>query len=292
MAKRFGFFNSINGDRKYLATDLSQAFDVGISTGLKADNADNFKIVPNANMQVKMMPGGAMIFGHYLLDEEEEIINLDMADAELNRIDRIVLRYDKFERSIKSAVIKGTPALTPVAPAALRTNEQFDLVLADVYIGKAVTSTTTANITDMRESDLCGFIGVKGAVSRIDFDAHVNKIGTVIKEPLVITNEYFSPGNAGTNYINYNQITKLVEFNAFFARTTEMSGGAWYDVGIRLPYKPEAEFNFLGLREGSSNSALLEVIKCKITTDGFVWIIVSSNVITSQYKLHCVYYAK
>ena len=206
MAKRFGFFNSINGDRKYLATDLSQAFDVGITTGLKADNADNFKIVPNANMQVKMMPGGAMIFGHYLLDEEEEIINLDMADAELNRIDRIVLRYDKFERSIKSAVIKGTAALTPVAPAALRTNEQFDLVLADIYIGKAVTTITTANITDMRESDLCGFIGVKGATSQIAFNAHVAELaGKHIKE---------SGSNANGSYIKFDDGTMECWHNA------------------------------------------------------------------------------
>lgn len=175
MAKRYGFFNSINGDRKYLATDLSQAFNVGITTGLKADNADNFKIVPNLNMQVKMLPGGAMIFGHYLLDEEEELINLDVAHAELNRIDRVVLRYDKFGRSIKTVVIKGTPALTPTAPAVLRLDEQFDLVLADIYIGKAVTTITTANITDMRETALCGFIGVKGAVSQIDFDAYLSQ---------------------------------------------------------------------------------------------------------------------
>lgn len=175
MAKKSGFFNSINGDRKYLATDISEAFDIGITTGLKADNADNYKIVPNVNMQVKMLPGGAIIFGNYSKDPDEELINLDPAHAELNRIDRIVLRYDKFERSIKSAVIKGTAALTPTAPAALRTNEQFDLVLADVYIGKAVTSISADNITDMRESELCGYIGVKGAVSQIDFDAHIEE---------------------------------------------------------------------------------------------------------------------
>jgi len=209
MAKRFGFFNSINGDRKYLATDLSQAFDVGITTGLKADNADNFKIVPNENMQVKMMPGGAMIFGHYLLDEEEEIINLDMADAELNRIDRIVLRYDKFERSIKTVVIKGTPALTPVAPTILRTNEQFDLVLADIYIAKAVTSITEPNITDMRESELCGFIGVKGAVSQIVFDAHVAELsGRHIKE---------SGSNANGRYIKFDDGTMICSISKIIA---------------------------------------------------------------------------
>jgi len=59
LAKKFGFFNSINGDRKYLATDISQAFDVAVSTGLQAI-PDSFKIVPNDGMTVKMLPGGCM----------------------------------------------------------------------------------------------------------------------------------------------------------------------------------------------------------------------------------------
>ena len=172
MAKQFGFFNSINGDRKYLATDISNAFDTTTNNGLKAVQ-DSFKIVPNENMTVKMMPGGCMIFGHYCLDDEEEIIQLDTADAELDRIDRIVVRYDKFERSIKTVVIKGTPALTPTPPAILRNENQFDLVLADIRINKATTEITTANITDMRESELCGFIGVKGAASEIELKNHI-----------------------------------------------------------------------------------------------------------------------
>ena len=233
MAKRFGFFNSINGDRKYLATDLSQAFDVGISTGLKADNADNYKIVPSANMQVKMMPGGAMIFGHYLLDEEEELINLDVAHAELNRIDRIVLRYDKLERSIKTAVINGTPALTPVAPAVLRTNEQFDLVLADIYIGKAATTITAANITDMRESDLCGFIGVKGATSQIDFDAHVSETsGKHITESGSNENGSYIKFDNGTQICHSKNITLLYTSGLLAAGWTFPAGFGVVDYSV------------------------------------------------------------
>lgn len=177
MAKRFGFFNSINGDRKYLATDISQAFNVAVTTGLQAI-PDSFKIVPNDGMTVKMLPGGCMIYGAFCVDNEDEIIELDAADGELNRIDRIVVRYDRFERSIKTVVIKGTPALNPTAPAPLRDENQFDLVLADIRVNKAVTSITASDITDMRYSELCGFIGVKGAVTEERFESHLADFAT------------------------------------------------------------------------------------------------------------------
>jgi hypothetical protein len=158
--KKFGFFNSVNGDRKYLASDISDAFNIAIGTGL-ASIEDSFKIVPYEKMTVKMKSGGAMIKGCYISDDEEEIIQLDTAHAELNRIDRIVLRYDKFERNIKTVVMKGTPALNPTPPSALRTENQFDLVLADIRINKAVTDIKEENINDMRDSDLCGYLGGK-----------------------------------------------------------------------------------------------------------------------------------
>ncbi|MBS4536801.1 hypothetical protein GOQ29_14365 [Clostridium sp. D2Q-14] len=174
MAKKFGFFNSINGDRKYLASDIAEAFGIGITTGLKSEEG-NLEVIPYQNMQVQINIGSAMIFGHYYMNDEEEIITLDTADGELNRIDRIVLRYDKYGRSINTIIIKGTPALTPVAPARLETTEQFDLVLADIYIAKAATVITQNNITDMRESELCGYVGVKGAVSNLEFQQELNK---------------------------------------------------------------------------------------------------------------------
>lgn len=173
MAKKFGFFNSINGDRKYLASDISQAFDIGVTTGIKAEE-NNLKVVAYEGMQVQIQPGSAMIFGHFFMNDEPEIITIDTADAELNRIDRIVLRYDAYTREVNTAVIKGSPALSPTPPAILRTNEQYDLVLADLYVPVAATEIGENNITDTRnDPDLCGYIGVKGAVSQLDFDAHL-----------------------------------------------------------------------------------------------------------------------
>lgn len=172
MAKKFGFFNSINGDRKYLASDISQAFDIGVTTGIKAEE-NNLKVVVYEGMQVQIQPGSAMIFGHFFMNDEPEIIYIDTADAELNRIDRVVVRYDAYTREVNTAVIKGSPALSPTPPARLETGEQFDLVLADIYVPAAATEINTSNITDMRDSELCGYIGVKGAVTKFEFETHL-----------------------------------------------------------------------------------------------------------------------
>ena len=172
MAKKFGFFNSINGDRKYLASDISQAFDIGVTTGIKAEE-NNLKVVVYEGMQVQIQPGSAMIFGHFFMNDEPEIIDIDTADAELNRIDRVVVRYDAYTREVNTAVIKGSLALSPTPPARLETGEQFDLVLADIYVPAAATVINTSNITDMRDSELCGYIGVKGAVTKFEFESHL-----------------------------------------------------------------------------------------------------------------------
>lgn len=172
--KRFGFFNSINGDRKYLASDISEALDIATTTGIKQEEGV-FEVTPYEDMTVKINPGSALVFGCFYSNDEDELIKLDMADGELNRIDRIVIRYDRFDRSVDTVVLKGANALNPTPPTPLRNENQFDLVLADIYIRKATTEILASDITDMRESELCGYIGVKGAVSQLEFDRHLTE---------------------------------------------------------------------------------------------------------------------
>lgn len=210
--KRFGFFNSINGDRKYLASDISDALNVAVGTGL-APIEDSFKIVPNQNMTIKMKPGGAIIFGHYCFDSEDEVIQLDTAHAELNRIDRIVLRYDKFERNIKTVVIKGTPVLNPTPPVGLKTENQFDLVLADIRINKAVTEIKQENITDMRDSDLCGYLG--GKILEKNIFGAIQSLGTNGYRVFpggfkIVKGFYKTPNVGGSDGVNNGVYYKII----------------------------------------------------------------------------------
>src|SRR5690606_37401990 len=76
----------------------------------------------------------------------------------------------------------------------LETKEQFDLVLADIYIPAAATEINQYNITDMRDSPLCGYIGVKGAVSQLEFDRHLADYVSRLRNIRVLQ---FSGGSTG-----------------------------------------------------------------------------------------------
>ena len=88
----------------------------------------------------------------------------------MNRIDRIVVRWDLTERKISVAVKSSTPATSPVAPALQRDADAYELCLADVLVSAGVTAISQANITDRRlDGSLCGVVA--GVVDQIDTDA-------------------------------------------------------------------------------------------------------------------------
>ena len=99
----------------------------------------------------------------------------------LDRIDRVVLRYDVTDREIRLEVKKGTFASSPVAPALQRDVNAYELALADIYVANGVISITQANITDQRlNSELCGI--VHGTVEQVDTTTLFNQYLTWLQE--------------------------------------------------------------------------------------------------------------
>lgn len=167
MAIRSGFFNSVNGDRKYDAKRFAEYFASFIGNGVFPNPSNNLQVLSNDDMTVTVKAGKAWINGYILINDDDYILTLDPADGVLNRIDRIVARYDTVDREIRLEVKKGTFASSPVAPTLQRDADAYELGLADVYIAAGVVSVTQANITDLRfNTELCGI--VKGTVDQID----------------------------------------------------------------------------------------------------------------------------
>ena len=59
MAFTYGFFNSLNGDRKYTAEQLSSIFDGLITDGVFDSIGDILATVPGSGMQVIVKSGKA-----------------------------------------------------------------------------------------------------------------------------------------------------------------------------------------------------------------------------------------
>lgn len=169
-----GFFNSVNGDRKYDAKRFAEYFNSFIGNGVFPNPSTNLQVIANDDMTVTVKEGKAWINGYVLVNDDDYILNIDIADGVLDRIDRVVLRYDVVDREIRVEVKKGIFASGPVAPILQRDADAYELGIADVYIGKGVISINQGNITDLRQSsEYCGI--VHGTVDQVDVTTLYNQ---------------------------------------------------------------------------------------------------------------------
>lgn len=97
-------------------------------------------------------------------------LSVPTADAYFDRVDRVILRFDRTANTIKAMIISGTAASTPSAPAIVRNDSTFDLSLARIKVAKGATTISAADITDERlDPAVCGLMedGVTGIDTRM-----------------------------------------------------------------------------------------------------------------------------
>ena len=157
--EKSGFFNSSGGDRVYSATDFAAYFGRLVSNGIFYAASTNLQVTPGSGMAVSVAAGSAWINGYSYENTDALTINLATASGVNPRIDRVVVRFSAVERRIYLAVLTGTPAETPTAPALTRSNDTYELGLADILVPKGSVTISAINLTDTRlNTALCGLV--------------------------------------------------------------------------------------------------------------------------------------
>jgi hypothetical protein len=157
--EKSSFFNSVNGDRKYKASDFADFFNSLLTNGVFPNPATNLQVIANNDMTVTIKTGKAWINGYCYYNDSDLILPITVADGVLNRIDRIVLRLDTVGRAINTIVKKGTFASAPVALALQRDADAYELGIADIYIRAGVIAVIQSNVTDLRmNTSYCGWV--------------------------------------------------------------------------------------------------------------------------------------
>ena len=166
MALYSGFFNSLNGDRKYNAAQIGRYLHGIITSGVYANVSDSLQVLATGGMTVAVQPGRAMLDFQFI--ENDEPYGLTIAGGgSLPRYDIVVLRLDMDARTITIEVKEGTPSSSPAYPSLVRTDVVKEYMLAAIYVGKLATALTQSNITDTRaDTSVCGW--VVGAVRQVD----------------------------------------------------------------------------------------------------------------------------
>lgn len=164
--ERCGFFDSklIDGnyDRVYVADTFASYFASFIGNGIfnnKESEIINVRENNPKGMSVLVTPGQAWINGYWYKNTDNLELNLSIADGLLNRIDSIVLRWDKNQRNMYLKVLEGSLSANPTAPLPVRNAEYFDLLIATVDVKAGTYNISQRQITDRRMDKLvCGFV--------------------------------------------------------------------------------------------------------------------------------------
>lgn len=169
MSVTCGYFNSIDGDRKYNAETMTRYFEGLISDGVYNSVGDKLQVTSGNGLSVNVATGRAMISCRWLHNSSSLNLELAQADTQMQRYDAIVLRLDLNDnvRDFTIEVKQGTNALNnPVKPDMTNTSMIKELCLAYVLVNPNVNAIMQSNIEDMRGSSLCPW--VTGLIDQVD----------------------------------------------------------------------------------------------------------------------------
>jgi len=162
--ERFRFFDSIDGEdeRYYTADEFAEYFRQFIRNGI-FNGGENLQVgTDERDMKIFIKPGYAWIEGYlYKIEKEPLVLEHSMADPELNRIDRVVIRLDKTleNRYVKAFILKGAPAETPQVPELTRDENIYEISLAQVEVIAGKSFIEAHQITDERlDNEVCGLV--------------------------------------------------------------------------------------------------------------------------------------
>lgn len=155
-----GFFNSVDHDRLYDATDISRLFDGLIRDGIFASIGDCLVVKQSNQMNVTVGTGRAWFNHTWSYNDALYPVTIPPSEILMDRIDAVVLEINSVEsvRANSIKLIKGTPSSTPTKPALTNTKGVHQYPLAYVTVGKEVTSIRQADIENCVGTSACPFV--------------------------------------------------------------------------------------------------------------------------------------
>lgn len=206
MAITYGFYDSINHDRKYSAEQLSSLFDGLITDGVFSSIGNKFTTVPGGGMKVMVKSGKAWFNNTWTINDADYLLDISPADVTMSRIDTVVLIVDTNEsvRANSLGIVQGTPATNPQKPQLLNTGKYHQYPLAYVRVPGSATEIKATNIEIAVGMSVCPY--VTGMVQQASIEDLFNQWTAEFRE-------WF--GDKNTEVDTWLQETEA-EFNEWF----------------------------------------------------------------------------
>lgn len=160
MAVTYGFYNSLNGDRKYNAEDISHIFNGIITDGIFSTIGDTLMTVVGTGMQVIVKTGKCWFNGTWTMNDSLLPLSIEAADVSLTRIDAVVVEVDTSiaTRANSIKIVRGTASANPANPPMKSEEFVHQYPIAYVRVDAGVTSITADKISINVGRGTCPFI--------------------------------------------------------------------------------------------------------------------------------------
>lgn len=149
MALKYGFYNSLAGDRVYDAIDVSSLMKGVIDDGVLETIGTKLVPVAYSGMIIKVGIGKAWFNDTWTYNDTDLQLTVTAAHPTLPRIDTVILEVDTSlaVRANDIKILAGTPASSPAAPTLTNTSTQHQYPLANIAVAAGVTVINTGDIT-------------------------------------------------------------------------------------------------------------------------------------------------
>lgn len=144
----YGFYNSLNGDRKYSADQMGDLISSLVTDGIIQNGPNLFAVTPGLSLNVIVGPGLAWFNGTWSKNDKPLSIDLEVSDFLLPRIDCVVLEIDKRLESRKNSlkVLTGTPSSTGSKPLPFHDEYRNQYPLAYITVQPNAISINSEDI--------------------------------------------------------------------------------------------------------------------------------------------------
>lgn len=175
MSVSSGFFNSLNGDRKYNAAQMSAIFDGLIVDGVFASIGTAFAVKAAGGLTVNVGIGKAWFDHTWTVNDSILPMTAPEAEVLLDRIDAVVLEVNGTESVRENTIkfVKGNPSSAPSRPTLTNEENVHQYPLCYIYRKYGTAVINQADITPMVGTESTPF--VTGILQTISLDELLGK---------------------------------------------------------------------------------------------------------------------
>lgn len=235
MSFEYGFYNSVNHDRKYAAEQISRIFDGIITDGVYATIGEAFSVTANTGMQLSIGSGRAWFNHTWSYNDTIALVTVPASHAVFDRIDAVVIEINLQNRENRLTVVKGVESSEPTKPVlSAGEDDTWQYPLAYINVTHSVTEITSDAIDPAVGTSACPFVA--GVLQGINIDYLIatwknqfdvlfveleQQIAQAVSQTLIDGSVTFPKLAGGTVNRFYENVTVSADENDWVEDTTE-----------------------------------------------------------------------